>query len=133
MNTKFIINNSFATIIMLFAYISCQAQHVTDTTDKIKYAHFTVSCTDKKKVMVDWDVDVTPSANYFELEKSTDGINFKTIALILGPNPARALPVFYSCYYKQKRKSKLTCYRVKHISTSGQEDVSEVKFLAKIN
>ncbi len=111
--------------------MSCQAQHITDNTGKIKYAHFTVSYTDQKIVMVDWEVDVTSDANYFELEKSTDGINFKTIALILGPDPARALPVFYSCYDKQKRKSKLTYYRVKHISTSGEEDVSEVKLLAK--
>jgi hypothetical protein len=131
MNTKIILTNSFATVLMLLAYTGSQAQHVTSNGDKVNYAHFTVSCTDNKKVMVDWDVDVTSAVNYFELEKSTDGVNFKTIALILGPDPTKSLPVYYSCYDKKSKSSKLTYYRVRHISISGEEEVSDVKFLAK--
>lgn len=131
MNTKDILVSSVITSLMLFAYIDSQAQRVSNNADKINYAHFTVSCTDNKKVVVDWDVDVTSEVNYFELEKSADGINFKTIAMILGPDPTKNLPVYYSCFDKKSKSSKRVYYRVKHISASGKEEVSDIKFLAK--
>ncbi len=131
MNTKLLLARSFAIVLLLLLGARSRAQPTGNNTEKINYAHFFVSCTDDKKVIVDWDVDTLPEANYFELEKSTDGRNFKTIALILGPNPGRSLPVFYSCYDNKKRKAKLTYYRVKHVSSSGREDLSEVKTVAK--
>jgi hypothetical protein len=131
MNTKDILTSSVIILLMLFAFNGSQAQRVTNKADKINYAHFTVSCTDNKRVVVDWDVDVTSEVNYFELEKSADGVNFKTVAMVLGPDPTKTLPVYYSCFDRKSKSSKRTYYRVKHISTSGEEEVSDVKFLAK--
>lgn len=131
MNTKNTLTSSAIILLMLFAFTGSEAQHVTNNTNKINYAHFTVSCTDNKKVVVDWDVDVSSEINYFELEKSTDGVNFKTLALVLGPDPTKALPVYYSCFDKKNKSARRVYYRVKHVSVSGEEEISDIKFLAK--
>ena len=34
--------------------------------------------------MIDWATDNKVPTNYFEVERSSDGINFKTIALVFG-------------------------------------------------
>ena len=55
---------------------------------KINYTSFTVNSV-KQRIMIDWSTDNKVETNYFEIQKSVDGVNFKTIAMVLGPDPKK--------------------------------------------
>ena len=105
------------------SYGICQ-EHNT----KISYTSFTVNETNKK-VIIDWITDNKVAANYFEIQRSTDGKNFKTIALVLGPDPKQGSNNSYECFDTPSNKKKYF-YRLKHISTDGDVEMSDVKMLA---
>ena len=99
---------------------------------KLNFTGFTVN-TDQKRVSIDWSVENGVPTNYFEIQKSIDGVNFKTVALVLGPDPKEPTGNCYGCFDKYIRKSAKHCYyRLKHIDTKGAEQVSETKLLAKL-
>lgn len=101
----------------------CQAHSA-----KISYTSFTVNEA-KKKVIIDWITDNKMAANYFEIQRSTDGKNFRTIALVLGPDPNQRNSNSYECFDTPTNK-KQYFYRLKHVSTDGEAELSEVKMLA---
>ena len=80
--------------------------------------------------MIDWATDNKVPINYFEIERSNDGINFKTIALVLGPDPKQANCDCYKCFDKAGSNAKKYFYRLKHVSTDGEIELSEMKMLA---
>ena len=82
----------------------------------------------QEKVMIDWKTDGTATPNYFAIQKSSDGINFKTIALVLGPDPKKDVES-YGCTDKNPARS--SYYRLVHIDTNGNEQVSGTRQLAK--
>ena len=96
-------------------------------TKNIKYTSFTVS-TRQHKVEIEWSTDNTIATNYFEVQKSSDGINFKTIALVLGPDPKKPACDCYGCFDKHMQKTN-TYYRLKHIGANGTAQLSEPKLL----
>lgn len=99
---------------------------------EIKFTKFTVS-TEKKRVSIDWSTDNAAETNYFEIQKSVDGVNFKTIALVLGPDPKQLSGDCFGCFDKYIAKNaKRSYYRLKHIDSNGVEQLSETKLLAKI-
>ena len=97
---------SFSSLISL----PSRAQNQQEQEQNIKFANFTVSCTDKKKIFIDWSIKDSISTNYFEIQKSTDGINFKTIAFVLGPDPKRSDYPHYGCIDKFVRKIAMQSY-----------------------
>src|SRR4051812_6590673 len=50
-----------------------------------------------KKVVIDWKTDGAIATNYFAIQKSVDGVNYKTIALVLGPDPKQKGCDCYGC------------------------------------
>jgi hypothetical protein len=96
---------------------------------RIRYNSFTVSAK-QNKIMLDWSTDGAHPTNYFEIQKSTDGKNFKTIALVLGPDPKKADCDCYSGYEKRDRNYK-NYYRLKHIDINGTVQFSETRLLNK--
>lgn len=131
MNTKQL--SRFFTILIFSLLIgsSVQVQAQVVNTD-IKFTKFSVS-TDKKRIAIDWSVDAAFSTNYFAIQKSLDGVNFKTIALVLGPDPKQLSGDNYGCFDKYTAKNaKHLYYRLIHIDTNGAEQVSETKQLAKL-
>ena len=97
----------------------------------IRYTAFTVT-TRQNKVMIDWATDSKVVTNYFEIQKSEDGMNYKTIALVLGPDPKQPNCDCYSAIDNQKQKpSRQAYYRLKHIDTEGIIQYSESKLWAK--
>lgn len=101
--------------------------------ENLKFTNFTVSCSDKKKIFIDWSMDNSISTNYFEIQKSTDGINFKTIAFVLGPGPKCSDYQYYGSIDKIVRKIAIhSYYRLKHIDNAGLELMSEAKLLNKL-
>ena len=81
----------------------------------------------RKPVWIDMIDDTT--ANYFEVEKSGDGRDFKTVALVMGPDPSKKDCDCYGCYDKINSKSDTTYYRVKHVDSNGVFDFSSVKMI----
>ncbi len=93
---------------------------------KINIVDFKVVKT-QGKVSVNWSTDNAVPTNYFEVEKSTNGKDFKTVALVLGADPSIAE---CDCYgYLDKMNKKETYYRLKHIGPDGEVEFSETKIL----
>ena len=98
----------------------------------ITFNDFTVSAMDKR-VVIDWKTDGEKATNYFEVQKSMDGINFKTIALVLGPDPKQTTSDSYGFFDKDLAKNaKKSYYRLVHIDTNGNQQISTVKHISKV-
>lgn len=82
------------------------------------------------KVDINWSTDKTVSTNYFEVEKSNDGKNFKTVAYVLGADPTKTDCDCYGCFDKINTNAKESYYRLKHVDTNGSVEFSEVKMIA---
>jgi len=84
----------------------------------------------QNKVDINWSTDKTVSTNYFEVEKSNDGKNFKTVAYVLGADPTKTDCDCYGCFDKINTNAKESYYRLKHVDTNGSVEFSEVKMIA---
>jgi hypothetical protein len=96
---------------------------------KITYASFTVNQVNKK-IAIDWVTNSKATANYFEIQRSLDGKNFTTIALVMGPDPQKPDGDCYECFDKPLTKKQNCFYRLRHIDVDGEVEVSETKMLA---
>lgn len=114
-------------IILSMITLAGMSQDKRDTKN-INYTSFTV-ITKQHKVQLEWTTDNSVSTNYFEVQKSSDGKNFKTIALVLGPDPKKPGCDCYGCFDKQVQKTN-AYYRLKHIDANGTAQLSEPKLLA---
>jgi hypothetical protein len=94
----------------------------------INISEFTVSVK-AQKIAIDWKTDGSTATNYFAIQKSTDGINYKTVALVLGPDPKKNNES-YGCFDKGKTSGH-PYYRLIHIDTNGNEQITEAKQLAR--
>ena len=112
--------------VMLFTILAFagNAQH-----KKINITDFHV-VNDQNKVDINWSTDKTVSTNYFEVEKSNDGKNFKTVAYVLGADPTKTDCDCYGCFDKINTNAKESYYRLKHVDTNGSVEFSEVKMIA---
>ena len=126
MNTKKLYQFVPAFLIFLLAHTdaTCQTQQA-----KINYTSFTVNAV-QKRIMIDWVTDNKVPTNYFEIQRSMDGKNFKTIALVLGPDPKQNNCDCFEGFDKPVASTKRYFYRLKHVSLDGQIELSETKMLA---
>lgn len=85
------------------------------------------------KLNASWTTDGKVETNIFELQESSDGLEFKTIALILGPDP-RLDGSHYSCKIKFAglHAGQSSLYRIKHIDAEGSEQNGNALPLQKI-
>ena len=104
--------------------ISAQKIH----PNKIRIVDFKVM-RDQNKVSINWSTDNAWPTNYFEVEKSNDGENFKTVAYVLGADPAKTGCDCYGCFDKIKAGQGYY-YRLKHVDLNGEVELSEVKLIA---
>ena len=123
--------SSVLILLTIFTSFNINAQ-VKSSTRNIKFTRFEVSAKDTK-VAINLTTDGTVPTNYFEIQKSADGVNFKTIALILGPDPRQSTCDCYGCFDKLLKGSiGTTYYRAKHVGTDGSEQLTDAKLLAKL-
>lgn len=88
---------------------------------------FTASLTNDR-IILNWVTQKEGNSNHFEVERSADGQNFKTIGLVLGPLEESAGSKFY------KIKDQMTVlleknslyYRLKQVNTDGTYGYSQV-------
>jgi len=133
MNTKILYKCFSALFILMLVHSEamCQAQvgEINSQQAKINYTSFTVN-TVRQKVMIDWSTDNKVATNYFEIQRSFDGVNFKTIALVLGPDPKQTKCDCYEGFDKPLTNKHKYFYRLKHVSTDGKVELSETRMLA---
>ncbi len=96
---------------------------------KIHIIDFSVA-NDGNKVEINWATAKSMNAHYFEVEKSSDGQQFKTIAIVMGPDPLKAGCDCYWCNDKINTKTKVVYYRLKHININGGAELSGIKMIA---
>jgi hypothetical protein len=129
MNTKKLFQLAIAFMVFILIQEVSIGQAISTKHEKINFTSFTVN-THQKRIMIDWATDNKVPTNYFEIERSSDGVNFKTIALVLGPDPKQTSCDCYECFDKPGSNAKKYFYRLKHISIDGEIDLSEMKMLA---
>lgn len=74
------------------------------------------------KVILEWVIASNEAADQFEIEKSTDGANYKLAALVFGTDMPET--VNYSFYEKAGKKK--TRYRIKMIHKNKKAEYSPV-------
>ncbi|HVZ97349.1 MAG TPA: hypothetical protein VG847_10765 [Chitinophagaceae bacterium] len=118
-------------IILLLAQKAgiCQVTTNTAGASTISYTSFTIN-SGVKGIMIDWSVADPDKANYFEIQRSTDGKDFRTVAMVLGPDPRQPSGDQYECIDKAAKKNKKYFYRLKHVSVNGDAELSQTKELA---
>jgi hypothetical protein len=118
--------------VILFAAFSFASTAQKSGHNKINIIDFKV-VKDQNKVSINWATDNKIPTNYFEVEKSNDGRNFKTVAYILGADPSKADCDCYGCFDKITTNKKEFYYRLKHVDTNGEVEFSETRILALNN
>jgi hypothetical protein len=114
--------------VMIFVAFSLGSKAQNVQRSKVGITNFHVE-KNKDKVNINWSTG-NSRTNYFEVEKSKDGKNFKTIAYVLGADPTKTDCDCYGCFDKINSKFKELYYRLKHVDTNGSVEFSEVKILA---
>lgn len=100
-----------------------------NSSGKIEITNFHV-VKEQNKVAIKWATNSKSLTNYFEVERSNDGKNFKTVAYVLGADPAKNDCECFSCFDKIDAKTKESFYRLKHVNVNGSVQFSEIKMLA---
>ncbi len=129
MNSKKIFQCINVLAIFLLIHSVALGQTLVTEQAKINFTNFTVN-SNQKRIRIDWTTDNKIPTNYFEIERSNDGTNFKTIALVLGPDPKQTSCDCYGCFDKPASNTKKYFYRLKHVGTDGVTELSETKMLA---
>lgn len=79
------------------------------------------------KVILQWAASENASVNLFEVEKSSDGKNFKTAGIVFGTDEARN-----NSYEFFVRKNKPQyCYRLKMVDKDKQSSYSSIVVIRK--
>ena len=111
-------------VIVLFALTAFPAQAQDNTN--IQITRFELKMEKAHKVNINWATDDKVETNYFEVERSTDGEVFKTVALVFGPDPVKEGDQYESFDKISGRKA---YYRLKHVSLDGTLQYSSVKMI----
>ena len=116
-------------IVVLFLSFAFNVNAQKNSSEKINITHFEV-VKEQNKIVIEWSTAKGSETNYFEVEKSSDGKNFKTVAYVLGADPTKTDCECFGCFDKVTGKAKESYYRLKHVNTNGNVQFSEVKMLA---
>lgn len=77
-------------------------------------------------VSLTWIADGETKELYYEIERSTDGMNYKTCALVLGGFESNSN---YSYQYREKQSLSKIYYRIKQIKQYGSSRIVSEKTL----
>lgn len=78
------------------------------------------------KLLINWSTVSVDGYNYFEIEKSRNGKDFKTFAYVLGADPQKAENEF-GYYDKLKGQEGKLYYRIKHVDENGEIRFSDIQ------
>jgi hypothetical protein len=83
------------------------------------------------KLFVNWAIDGKTEPNYVEVQRSDDGKTFKTIGLVMGPDPSQAGDKYAYVQKMKKETNTLVFYRLRCVTSEGGEQLSEIILAAK--
>lgn len=127
MNTNLLlVKNGF---LMLFLFFTFASNAQNSTQSKINITSFQLA-KDQNKVVIKWSTDSASATNYFVVEKSSDGKNFKSVAYVFGAEPTQKDCDCFDCFDEISGNAKTSYYRLKHVNANGIIQFSEVKMLA---
>jgi len=86
---------------------------------------FEVAVNEDNEVKLDWTTATEVNNSFYTIERSTDGINFETVANIDGAGNSNAV-LFYT-YVDTKPVNGLSFYRLKQTDFNGEFDYSQVR------
>ncbi len=114
-------------IVFLLSVLSNKvaAQQTTANNKNINITNFTVYAKDTK-IIVDWTTDGTVPTNTWEVQRSTDGAAFTTIALVLGADPRQEGDRYGYAEKIKDTKNNTAWYRLRHVDANGKEQFSNV-------
>ncbi len=104
-------------------YLPGMAQTAKETSN-IHITNFTVYAKEAK-LIIDWAVEPLSETNYFEVQRSSDGVQFTTVALVLGPDPRQSGERFQYVEKIKDNKIMSAYYRLRHVSADGKELLSK--------
>lgn len=125
-------NMIFRLVLVILSVTFTQVIIAQDKKGKINISDFHVVKSDCK-VSVNWFTDKETTANYFELEKSNDGVRFKTVAYVLGADHSENNKEAYGYFEKLKNEKEKLYYRLKHVGINGEVEYSKVEVLSLKN
>ncbi|MDQ2720064.1 MAG: hypothetical protein M3Z26_09960 [Bacteroidota bacterium] len=115
-------------LIIGLAVFSMAAFGQQTVSHKINIIDFKVQ-KNHNRIDINWTTDNVTIVNYFEVEKSINGKDFKTIAYVLGPNPSKTNCDCYGFLDKISSGNSGSYYRLKHVNTNGELEFSETKII----
>ncbi len=104
-----------------FSNLPMKPALTTVTTGSVKLINFS-GMIKNNKVVLHWVVDDNETANFFEVEKSTDGIHFTMAALVFGTDK----PVSETYEFYERAGKKKMIYRIKIINKDQKTEYSPV-------
>lgn len=122
-----VFRNGLVVLCFLLLAINSKAQNANHK--EINITNFQV-IKEKGKVAIRWETDNALPTNYFEVERSADGKSFKTVAYVLGADPAQNNCECFGCFDKIDAAAKESYYRLKHVDINGSVQLSTIKMLA---
>jgi trimeric autotransporter adhesin len=115
----------YLVVLAMAITLNSNAQSTAAGSKNINITNFTVYAKEAK-IVIDWSTDGTAATNYWEVQRSTDGVQFSAIALVLGADPRQDGDKYQ--YMEKVKDSKTTTayYRLRHIGADGKEQLSNI-------
>ena len=111
-------------MVLVITLLSCSGKAQPAAPQKITISNFKVYEKDTKQV-VEWNTATGDETNTWQVQCSTDGTTFTTVAIVLGDDPKQ--PGHYRYAEKIKQGSSLKkYYRLCHIGIDGSNELSEI-------
>ena len=79
-----------------------------------------------EQLIIDWQTDGLVEANYWQVQRSSDGKNYATIALVLGPDPRQGANSYRYKTKMRKRGEASLSYRLTPVDRSEKEINTEI-------
>lgn len=117
-------------LVGLMALISYQVQGQPSETGKITITNFKAYEKDAKQV-VEWNTATTVTASWWQVQGSTNGKTFTTLAIVLGDNPRQQGAYRYTGKINSGKKA-IKYYRLCYSGTGGTIQMSEIITTSKI-
>jgi hypothetical protein len=112
------------TFILVLASFCSHAQVNKTTSSTVNITNFTANAKENK-LSINWSTDGTVPTNYFEVQKSDDGSTFKTVAVVLGPDPNQPGDSYEYAANMKGGAKKTMYFRLCHVSASGEQQVTK--------
>ncbi|MEO6683051.1 MAG: hypothetical protein ABIN48_09505 [Ginsengibacter sp.] len=120
------IKNRLLKIAMLWSFITINlTAYAQKENNKLEILSFDTERFEDK-VDIKWTINEANLTGYFELERSFNGRDFKTIMYILGPDPSKIEGNQFGGFDKIASKKTLF-YRLKQVRDGGKIELSDVK------